>query len=147
MVKRKKDDGLITITAPVEVWESMFDLIRAIRYVMEQKEYKVQVEAYKTIEQEFDKQYEIADAPKRRKIYAAHDKELKRSKVEVYNLGAGQTENGIYSKTSGGGLSTELLPNNKIRHSWDEGTINVVGMWNEHMKKKPPAKSLTKRRK
>lgn len=51
-------------------------------------------------------------------ILDAHEAEAKKRKLKFYNLGWGQTDTGICSKTSGGYLETEMnLVTKKITHT------------------------------
>lgn len=53
----------------------------------------------------------------RRILMAEHEKEARRCKAEFLNYGKGQTEDGIYSTTTKGGLSTDLVGGIAI-HQW-----------------------------
>lgn len=51
-----------------------------------------------------------------RRLVRAHEREIKRRRVEVFNYGAATTGNGIASKTSDGWLETTIGPRGGIQH-------------------------------
>jgi hypothetical protein len=53
------------------------------------------------------------------KLLGEHEKEAKRNRAEFYNFGAGVGDYGIYSKTSKGGLESEIDPVTlRVTHEW-----------------------------
>lgn len=54
-------------------------------------------------------------------LWSQHQKEARRMCAEIYNLGWGQTDTAIASKTSKGVLETEIDPKTMaVTHTWEK---------------------------
>ena len=58
------------------------------------------------------------------RMYDAQMEEILRKGAEGYNIGACETDDEIYSKTSKGGITTLIDANGKITHKWDNDDVN-----------------------